>query len=348
MQKLECGDSAARGFQLARECSVSNRGYEPAAVRRSWIAVACLVAVFAAAPRASAQQPPAPAELPAEYRGTDIDRALKAGEWQRAEQLLVSAIDQAPKARGLLEVLGSVFLIERKPLNAAIAFKKAEALGPLDTRSRFALVLAYISLSRGEWARPELERLIAADAGNTTYEYWLGRIDYDAGQYASAARHFEQVIERDPGFVRAYDNLGLCEEALNQPDRAIDHYRKAVELNRTAASPSAWPALNFATLLRHRGDLAEAEGLLLEAIRLDDGMAQAHYQLGVVLEQTARLEDAVRELTRAADLDPSYAAPHYALMRVYRRQGRAADARQALVTFERLHEARKNEMQNEK
>jgi len=48
-------------------------------------------------------------------------------------------------------------------LNAAIALKKAETFGPLDANTRMQLVLAYISMGRGDWARPELERLAAAD-----------------------------------------------------------------------------------------------------------------------------------------------------------------------------------------
>ena len=44
------------------------------------------------------------------------------------------------------------------------ALKKAEALAPLDSQERFQLALAYIAMKRGDWARPELERL-AADRG---------------------------------------------------------------------------------------------------------------------------------------------------------------------------------------
>ena len=32
--------------------------------------------------------------------------------------------------------------------------------------------------------------------------------------------------------MKAFDNLGLCYEALNQPEQAIAAYRKAIALNR--------------------------------------------------------------------------------------------------------------------
>jgi tetratricopeptide (TPR) repeat protein len=291
--------------------------------------------------RAAGQQMPGPPDLPPAYRGGAIDVALTAHDWAQAEHLLVQVIEAAPDSAALLQVLGSVFLIERKPLNAAIAIKKAEALGPIDDRARFTLVLAYVSIGHGDWARPELERLAASRPGDPTYQYWLGRLDYDAGLYASAVKRFEQAIASDPTFVRAYDNLGLSYEALNQPDQALPAYRKAVELNRDASVKSPWPAINMGILLRNRGDLTGAEALLRAAVAQGGKLAQAHYQLGVLLEQEERLDEALRELVRAAECDPSYAEPHYALARIYRRQGHADQAVQALATFERLHDAKR-------
>jgi tetratricopeptide (TPR) repeat protein len=307
---------------------------------------ACLVlgllAVFGAAPPAMAQEQPGAVELPARYRGGEIEHALQSRDWGHAEEALVAEIEHNPKSVDLLKVLGRVFLIDRKPLNAAVAFKKAEAIEPLDPGSRFALVLAYISLKKGDWARPELERLTAGDPQNATYQYWLGRLDYDAGQYAEAIRRFEGVIAKDPSFVRAYDNLGLCYDALNQSDQAAAHYRKAVELNRRAAAPEAWPPLNLGKLLRTRGDLDEAEALFREALRYNPQFAQAHYQLGVLLESRGQVDQATTELVTSAELDPEYADPHYALMRIYQRQGRTADAERSLSTFKRLHDQKRD------
>src|SRR5262249_48238160 len=120
-----------------------------------------LVLWLAAIAVPSGQQAPTPPELPAPFHGTPIDNALKAQDWPRAEELLVAAIERQPDSPALLTVLGSVFLIEKKPLNAAIAIKKAETLGPIDDRARFTLVLAYVAMHHGDWARPELERLVA-------------------------------------------------------------------------------------------------------------------------------------------------------------------------------------------
>ena len=269
---------------------------------------------------------------------SELETALAARNYERAARLLADAIAKQPKSRELLTQIASVFILDRKPLNAAIALKKAEALGPLDNHARLQLALAYIGMGRGEWARPELERLALSEPTNVIHSYWLARLDYDASQYASAIRRLENVIKQAPTFVRAHDNLGLCYEALNESDKAIPHYREAVRLNRLSDAPSGWPALNLGTQLRTRGELEEAENLFREALRYDRQLAPGYYQLGTLLEQSGRMDEAVKALRHAATVDAVYAEPHYALSRIYRRQGRIAEADRAITTFERLHD----------
>ena len=76
-------------------------------VTGTWAVLAWVLALATA--QAVAQQPPAAADLPAAYRGSDIEQALAAHEWQHAEQALVKAIEHSPGSAALLEVLGACF-----------------------------------------------------------------------------------------------------------------------------------------------------------------------------------------------------------------------------------------------
>lgn len=272
---------------------------------------------------------------------TPLDRALAARDYERAEELLADAIAHQPDARQLLTQIANVFMLDRKPLNAAIALKKAEVLRELDDRERLQLALAYIAMQRDDWARPELDRLASSGADAILPAYWLARLDYNAGQYASAIERLQGIVDREPTFARAHDNLGLCYEALNQADKAIPHYREAVRLNQLSDEPSGWPPLNLAILLRARGDVAEAESLVREALRHDAALAPAHYQLGVLLEEAGRIDDAVQALEKATATDRGYAEPYYALSRIHRRRGKTAEADAALATFQQLHDAQR-------
>ncbi len=304
--------------------------------------------VFAAA--ASAQEPPAVPDLsppvldggdlaktgPDRERRARIEEALRASAFDRAEALLREAVEREPRSPEFLRLLGGVFFLRQDYLNAAVAIKKAEALGPLDERSRFTLAMSYVVMGRRDWARPELVKLTGAAPRNPLYLYWTARLDYDDGQYAAAVKSLLRAIELDRRFVKAHDNLGLCYEALGKNDEAIGSYREAVRLNRELKSPSPWPPLNLGILLGRLDQLDEPEALFREAVRGDPRFPQGHYQLGAVLEKKGRSAEAIAELEEAARLDPSYPEPHYALARIHRKGGDAEKADRALGTFQRL------------
>ncbi len=279
----------------------------------------------------SLQQVPLPDEL-----RTQIQQALNRKDFVTAEELLVKEIDSNPKSPQLLTLLGNIFFLDGKYLNSAIAMKKAEGLSPLDERSRFTLAMAYIVLERRDWAQPELQELNQTHPANPQYWYWLARLDYDAQRFQAGITKLRKVIELNPRFAKAYDNLGLCQEALGQVDEAIRSYQRAVEINRESATPSGWPALNLGILLAKLDRLDEAQGYLNESLRNNPNLAQSHYQLGVILEKKNEVERAVQELEKAATLDSSYSEPHYALGRIYRRLGQREKAEAAFAAFERL------------
>lgn len=69
---------------------------------------------------------------------------LRAGTGRKQKPLLVEEVDADPKsnrAARLLVLAGGVFFLDGQYLNAAIAWKKAEAIAPLDDRSRFTLAI---------------------------------------------------------------------------------------------------------------------------------------------------------------------------------------------------------------
>lgn len=272
----------------------------------------------------------------------ELETALKHRDYQRAETILVAEAEQDPKsarASKLLITAAGIFFLDGKYMNAAIAWKKAEAIAPLDDRSRFTLAMAYVKLNRRDWARPELEKLASGQPRNALYLYWLGRLDYDARNYASAIEHLQKVIELDPNMMRAYDNLGLCYDYLGKFDEAVKSYNRAVELNRLQPNPSPWPHLDLAVSLISLNQLSDAEKNLREAIGYDPKLPQAHYQLGRVLEMQGQYEAAVQSLGQAAALDPAYPEPHYLLGRIYHRLGKEPLSKAEIGRFEELKKA---------
>ena len=266
----------------------------------------------------------------------EIQAAIKSHNYASAEAVLVKAADQHPKVPQIYDYLGRIFFVDGKYLNAAIALKKSEALQPLEEKDRFTLAMAYISLQHPAWARPELEELAEANPRNPLYKYWQGRLEYDGQNVPAAIAKFKNAIAMDPGFMKAYDNLGLCLEALGKNDAAIEQYQNAVRLNRDNNLRSPWPPMNLGALLTKLDRLEEAEPLFRESLQFDADFAQSHYQLGALLQKQNKIPAAVEELKRAAALDPAYSDPHYALARLYRRAGKMDQAQHELQIFQDL------------
>ncbi len=312
--------------------------------RAAPVAVAGLAALVAMA--AAAQEPARPEAgfAPLDTRELDaagltaarrarIAQVLATGAYDQAQALLVEEAKLNPGSPELLRLLGGVRFMQREYLGAAIAFKKAEVLAPLDERSRFTLAMSYVVLGHRDWARPELQKLVQSAPRNALYRYWTARLDYDDNRYATAIESLQEAVSLDSRMVKAHDSLGLCYEALGRHDEALRSYQEAVRLNREASPSSPWPPLNLGLLLTRLDRLDEAEPLFRESVRIDPRFPQGHYQLGTFLEKKGRAEEAVRELEEAARLDASYAEPHYALARLYRRRGEAEKADRALERF---------------
>ena len=278
---------------------------------------------------------------------SELRTALQTGNDNRLEPLLLEEIERRPDSPELLSALGGVFFRNGKHLNAAIAFKKSDALAPLDDSSRFTLAMSYVVLGRRDWARPEIEKLTGANPDEALYLYWLGRLDYDDQRFAEAIVKFKGAIRLDPGFARAYDRVGLCYEALGRFDEAVEVYREAVELNRNETQPSAWPPVNLGTVLYRLDRLEEAETYLREAVGYDPRFARPRYQMGMLLDRQGKREEAIGHLKQAAKLDPDDPKPYYAMGRVYRALDEKEQARVALEKFKELEKQKTQEKPNE-
>ena len=265
-----------------------------------------------------------------------IELSLKRHDYAGAEGTLLNAANEHPNQPLLYSYLGRLFFIDHKYLNTAIAMKKAEALQPLDEKDRFTLAMAYILIGHYDWARPELENLVRVSPRNPLYPYWQGRLNYDRQDLVAAIDQFQKAIALDPGFMKAYDNLGLCFEGTGKYEEAIEQYRHAVELNREHNLNSAWPSLDLGALLVKLDRLDEARPFLRESLKFDPNFSQAHFQLGVLMEKHNETTPAIEELNRAAVLDEADPQPHYVLARVYRRAGNEEQSRRELQTFQSI------------
>lgn len=275
-----------------------------------------------------------------------IEELLKRKEYEKVETQLVKLIEQNPDSAPVLTFLARVFFLDGKPVNCAVALKKAEKLGPLKESDQYMLALSWVAMQKNEWATQEFEKLARAYPKNALYVYWLGRIEYDNYRYDAAIEKLKRALEFDPESSKVYDNLGLCYEGKSDFATAFQFYEKAVQFNRKKSPASPWPPVNYAALLIKNNRIDEAEPLLKEAIGYSVRMPLAHYQMGLVLEKQKKYPEALDSLKRAAEYDPALPDPHFAMIRIYRQTGEKDKAASEMQVFEKLKQAQKMKEQS--
>src|ERR1051325_10270759 len=105
-------------------------------------------------------------------------------------------------------------------------------------------------------------------------------------------------------------------------DEAIDAYPRVVEIDPTYAA--AWN--NLGLLLHRMGHYDDAQEAYATALAQDERCCQAAYNLGSLHEDRGDVELAIRHYRLALELAPDYADAHFNLAAALSRAGRAADA----------------------
>jgi tetratricopeptide (TPR) repeat protein len=113
---------------------------------------------------------------------------------------------------------------------------------------------------------------------------YLGLIQYEEGKYDKAIEYYQRALSFAAGHPNAGDaenNLGVVYSAQGKTEEALQHYRKGVEF----APKDANKRFNLGSLLIEAKRYDEAETQLREALRLDPNFARAR----AALEQVASL-----------------------------------------------------------
>jgi len=177
--------------------------------------------------------------------------------------------------------------------------------------------LDYVLLGDYADAIKWLEKAVQFDPQNGDAWYFLGRAYYTRARLTEAQKAFQKVLDLDPRNARAENNLGLIFETQGNPMAAMTAYRKAIAWQQGNLHPSAQPYVNLGNLLMEQGKLQEAAAPLEKAVALAPNDGFCRLRLGVSYRALGRLADAQLQLEKATQLSPGDANAHYQLGRLY-------------------------------
>lgn len=172
----------------------------------------------------------------------------------------------------------------------------------------------------------------------------LGVADYSRGLYAQAIDALCKAVDLSPGQPQAYFFLAQAYSA--SPAKTEDVLKRVASY--ASSHPGSATAQYYCALCLWRSrrtsgqtsaDPKQVERLLSSAVSLDPALAEAHFELGVVLADQGQAQRAASEFGSAVALDPQWAEAHYRLGQVYRQSGESDKARSEFDESERLRKS---------
>jgi tetratricopeptide (TPR) repeat protein len=154
-------------------------------------------------------------------------------------------------------------------------------------------------------------------------EVWFQRAsewDGDPERWESAVDAYQRVLDMDPGYAAAWNNLGLLHHRMGQYERAGECYRAALEADDTCCQA----AFNLGSLHEDLGDFPVAVTWYRRALELDADYADAHFNLAGVLAKMGRSESAAVHWRRYLELD--LGSPWAKIARAHLDEGEAGGA----------------------
>ena len=189
------------------------------------------------------------------------------------------------------------------------------------------VALDYVLLGDYVDADKWLTRSVAWNPQDTDAWYYLGRARYNENKFAAAVDALLQCLKLSPGNVKAEDNLGLAYAGLGRNEEATAAYQQAMAWQSQAALKNAGPYINLGSLLLDENRPEEAVPYLLHAVEIAPRESRAHELLGKAYTRLEKLPEAQSELEKAVELSPQSANLHCMLAPVYRKQGMADKAK---------------------
>ncbi len=235
--------------------------------------------------------------------------------FEEAEKNLRHVIKVAPGHARAHEDLGTVLLNQSRADEALPLLEKAVALMPKSASAASKLAGALMAL--GRTADAEALRARATQLSPQQAKLEQATRLFAQGQFREAEKQAQSLLQENSRDVNAA--LLLARIAINA--RCYDDAEQLL-VRITEIAPgfvAAWHDLG--SVLKELNRFEEAVKALQEAVRLDPANAVTHYFYGAALAMAAQPEAAIEAYRKAVDLDPDLSGAYLGLGHVLKTVG---------------------------
>jgi tetratricopeptide (TPR) repeat protein len=263
---------------------------------------------------------------------------LDAGKVAAAESMIRTYLAQNPSSADAHFLLGYALFREQKAGESLAEFTSGAKLRRPRADELKVVAADYVELGDYNDADHWFSQVVSETPDDADAWYLLGRTKYNENEFATAISNFERALALRPRYVEAQNNIGLCWKELNEHDKARAAFETAIDWQGDAPV-DAQPFLNLGALLANAGKNEEALSFLMKAVSLAPKNPSVHEELGKVYLAKNKLPEAQAELEQAVALAPDASALHYKLGQILRKEGQNDRAQKEFAICERLNGA---------
>jgi tetratricopeptide (TPR) repeat protein len=248
------------------------------------------------------------------------DALLAMGRVDEAGRHAQRAVALAPHDPGARAALGRWQAAKDGWQDALTSFQTAAlwagedaSVVSLPERAQYLLEVAraYHALGATAQALQELERAVGMAPSLSAAFVMMGDLHLEQGHQDLARQAYQQAAQVAPQNTEHMLRLAQFLQKEGQLDQALDWLMKAIAVRPTA---SLW--LEVARVYEKRDQRGKQQEALLEAVALEPGSSEAHFELGVLYKQRKDYQRAIEEFDKATELDPNNTEAHKQLSAV--------------------------------
>jgi len=254
---------------------------------------------------------------------------LRLDDQNGALEQFQAAVRLAPESARAQSDLG-VLLAQTGDTERAIHhLRLAVELEPALEKAQLNLANTLTKTGEREEAMRIYRRLLEFDPGHLEARSRLGTLLAQAGRLEEGILELKQVTERDPGNVRARLNLGVALEQSGDLSGAIVEHLAVLDLQPDPARLTL-TQFNLGTFYKKLNDPERAEEHYVKALELDPQLVEARFNLGEIMLAQGRFSEALPHYSRAAGDDPAFVVARLREAEVLLHLGRYLDTKRAL------------------
>ncbi len=229
---------------------------------------------------------------------------LQEGSFEEAKKEAAIALKIDSKNFQAAMLLAKGVLFSKEFENAEKMFSELDTKVPNNPEILGNLGLAYLGLKQPQKAQQAFEKIMEIQPGNAKAFTFLLKLSQEAGKDKDALIDMaRQQIDKAPDSAELHILFANLMLSSNQPEKALEAYKIAQELDPQNPRPYAMSAL----ILNKQGKTEQAITEYKDLLAKQPDAIGAYMGLGAIYEQTGRADLAKEEYMKALKINQNFA-----------------------------------------